>query len=103
MSDFNYEEWKKNVSKALKDNKKSNHTTTSLDALERIIETFYDKESEDIKTVRKNLRVLEIIKKKGIKLIIPNNDLSNEHIDIQIFTNTLSKDELELIKKELKL
>lgn len=74
-----------------------------LDALERIIETFYDKESEDIETVRKNLIALEIIKKKGIKLIIPNNDFSNEHIDIQIFTNTLSKDELELIKKELKL
>ena len=53
--------------------------------------------------MRKNLIALEIIKKKGIKLIIPNNDFSNEHIDIQIFTNTLSKDELELIKKELKL
>ena len=58
---------------------------------------------EQYKTIEKELKVLELIKKQGIKLIIPNNDLSNEHIDIQIFTNTLSKDELELIKKELEL
>ena len=37
-----------------------------LEALERIIETFYDKESEDIKTVRKYLMTLEIVKKYHI-------------------------------------
>lgn len=37
-----------------------------LEALERVIETFYNKESEDIKTVRKNLTVLEIVKKYHI-------------------------------------
>ena len=35
-----------------------------LEALERIIETFIDKDSEDIKIVRNTLKALEIIKKK---------------------------------------
>ena len=32
-----------------------------LEAFERIIETFYDKESEDIQIVRKELEVLSVI------------------------------------------
>lgn len=36
--------------------------TKGLEALERIIETFYDKESEDIKAIDKELIALEIIK-----------------------------------------
>lgn len=35
-----------------------------LEALEGIIETFYDKDSEDIQIVRKALKALEIIKNK---------------------------------------
>lgn len=33
-----------------------------LEALENIIETFYDKESEDIQIVRKELKALEFLK-----------------------------------------
>lgn len=39
-----------------------------LEALERIIETFYDKESEDIQIVRKELKALEIIKEKKVDI-----------------------------------
>lgn len=37
-----------------------------LDALENIIKTFYDKESEDIQIVRKELKALEIIRNKNV-------------------------------------
>lgn len=38
-----------------------------LEALESIIETFYDKESKDIQIVRKELKALEIIKKYNFR------------------------------------
>lgn len=39
-----------------------------LEALERIIETFYDKDSEDIQIVRKALKALEIIKENHVQI-----------------------------------
>ena len=48
-------------------------------------------------------RVIEIINKKGIKLLMPESDYSCEHITIEIYTKTLSKSELDLLKGELEL
>lgn len=87
-----------------------------LEALERLINEvekdsrtvsflFHDIVSweEDKELVKKALIVLEILNKRGIKLIIPEGTFSKEHIDIQLFTNCLSKDEFELIKEVLDL
>lgn len=43
-------------------------TSKPLQALENIIETFMDKDSEDIKTVRTTLKALEIIKKHRLDI-----------------------------------
>lgn len=51
----------------------------------------------------KEQRVIEIINKKGIKLLMPESDYSCEHITIEIYTKTLSKSELELVKEVLDL
>ena len=51
----------------------------------------------------KALQVIDLINQRGIKLIIPEGTFSKEHIDIQLFTNHLSKDEFELIKEVLDL
>lgn len=48
-------------------------------------------------------KVIDLINQRGIKLIIPESTFSKEHIDIQLFTNCLSKDEFELIKEVLDL
>lgn len=49
---------------------------TLLQALDNIIETFIDKDSEDIKTVRKALEALEVLKEcfdfEGFDEFIPN-------------------------------
>lgn len=76
-----------------------------LDAWDRLGQWYTDNEQhcEDIDTIEKALKVLEIINNRGIKLIIPEGTFSKEHIDIQLFTNTLSKDEFELIKEVLDL
>lgn len=39
-----------------------------LEMLDSIIETFYNKESEDIQIVRKELKALEIITNKGVNV-----------------------------------
>ena len=48
-------------------------------------------------------KVIDIIKQKGIAFLVPNSDYSNEHIHIDIYTNTLSKEELKMIKEVLGL
>lgn len=62
-----------------------------------------DENKEEFETIEKALKVLEIIKTRGISLVIPNNEFSNEHIDIQVFTKTLTKEELEMIKEVIGL
>ena len=57
--------------------------------------------SEEV--IEKYIEVIELIESKGIKLIIPENEFSNEHIDIQVFTRHLRKEEFELIKEVLDL
>ena len=49
------------------------------------------------------LKALEIINKLGIKLVIPDNDYSKEHIIIEIYRQHFTKEEWEMIKKELDL
>lgn len=62
-----------------------------------------DEDKEDFETIEKELKVLEIIRTRGINLIVPSNVFSNEHIDIQVFTRSLSKEELELVKEVIGL
>lgn len=57
----------------------------------------------ELEIVEKALKVLEIIRTRGINLIVPSNVFSNEHIDIQVFTRSLSKEELELVKEVIGL
>lgn len=47
--------------------------------------------------------VLDIIKTKGISFVVPNNELSSEHITIEIYTQTLTSEELSLLKEVLGL
>lgn len=54
------------------------------------------------KEIEKN-RVLEIINKLGIKLVIPDNDYSKEHITIEIYRQHFTKEQWEMLKKELDL
>lgn len=61
------------------------------------------KHKEDYNVVEKALKVIELLKTRGISLVIPNNEFSNEHIDIQVFTKTLTKEELEMIKEVIGL
>ena len=51
----------------------------------------------------KQAELIKIIKQKGIALIIPDNDFSNEHITIEIYTKHLTKEQLDLFKGELNL
>ncbi len=72
-------------------------------ALENIIETFYDKDSEDIQIVRKELRALEIIK-KYISIKVISGDLFDYYIDdVQYVStssqNVMSKEEYDLLKE----
>ena len=46
-------------------------------------------------------KVLDIIKHRGIALVIPENDYSNEHITIEIYKKHVSNKEWEMLKKEL--
>lgn len=86
-----------------------------LEALQRIIETFYDKESEDIKCVEKELKEkektdekLEIVKNKIIPLInftmIKKSSEKNTYYTIGDNWNEdlyLSQDEFDLLKEAL--
>lgn len=56
---------------------------------------------ECIDIVRKALKVLDLIKKKGIIMTMPESDYSNERIVAEIYINTLKKEELEMIKEVL--
>lgn len=61
------------------------------------------KQKDDYDLVEKELKALESIKQKGIAFLVPNSDYANEHIHIDIYTNTLSKEELKMIKEVLGL
>ena len=56
-----------------------------------------------IDAIEKELRVVEILKSRGIALIIPDNDFSKEHFAIEVYTNTLSKEEIALLKETVNL
>lgn len=83
---------------------------TPLQALDSIIETFIDKDSEDIKTVRTALRALEIIKDKVAPLVnldtIDIGDGSNK-LKYRVYDNELyayrplTEEEYELLKEVL--
>ena len=62
-----------------------------------------DKVLEALVKLEKALETFVIIKQKGIAFLVPNSDYSNEHIHIDIYTNTLSEEELKMIKKVLGL
>ena len=51
----------------------------------------------------KEHQVIEIIRKRGINLIIPENDYSGAHIDMYVYLKTLKPEELELFKEVLGL
>ena len=78
---------------------------TPLQALESIIESFFDKDSEDIKTVRKALKALEIIKTKPIVALVDYKYTYEEWLDLveekdkDLFEN---KEEYDLLKEVLK-
>lgn len=66
-----------------------------LEALENIIETFYDKDSEEIQIVRKELKVLEIIKNKLLKI--------SEFETLEVRDNIdLTQEECELLEEVLR-
>ena len=78
-----------------------------LEALMRINEKVdvprnYDFE-KDYDLIAKELKGLEIIKQKGIAFLVPNSDYSNEHIHIELYANTLSEEELKMVKEILDL
>ena len=79
-----------------------------LEALESIIETFYDKDSEDIQIVRKALEVLEIIKEHNVqiswftRLLKSNPRYTHEDYNFALADNCqLSKEEYEILKEVL--
>ena len=45
----------------------------------------------------------DIIKSRGIALVIPENDYSHEHITIEIYKRHVSKEEWEMLKKKLNI
>ena len=53
--------------------------------------------------VEKELKSLDIIKEKGIAFLVPESDYNNERIHIELYTNTLTKEQLALIKEVLGL
>ena len=75
-----------------------------LEALESIIETFYDKDSEDIQIVRKELKALEIIRNKNVNIVWLNMcfqefygyESYNRNAEIKI-----TREEYELLKEVL--
>lgn len=71
-----------------------------LEALERVKEGFELLPSE-LETIEKELETLETIKKQGIILVIPDNDFTSEHIDIQIYKKHFSKEKWEALKEAL--
>lgn len=87
---------------------------TPLEALENIIETFFDKDSEDIRTVRKALKALEIIKEHRLDidwfLQFVEQDISYQHYAYCVEQGDnkfakrflLSEEEYELLKEVLK-
>ena len=56
---------------------------------------------DEYELVRKNLMVIEILQKKAIGLFIPDSDFSNEHYDLKLYINTLTKEERALIEEVL--
>lgn len=60
------------------------------------------KAEENLKIVVKGLKALEIIEEKGIAFLVPESDYSNEHIHIDIYTNTLSEEELKTAKEVMR-
>lgn len=81
-----------------------------LEALESIIETFYDKESEDIQIVRKELKALEIIKhfikskSLGLTFIFLDDDkkiLIVDGYDFECFYICNTQEEYDLLKEVL--
>lgn len=60
-------------------------------------------DEKDFDIIDIELKVLEIIKQKGIAFLVPNNEYSNERIHIELYTNTLSEKELKMIKEILGL
>lgn len=79
-----------------------------LEALKRIIgcstiESHTKKWQQDYQVVEKELKALEIIEQKGIAFLVPESDYNNERIHIELYTNTLSEEQLTLIKEVLGL
>ena len=80
-----------------------------LEALERIIESFYDKESEDIKCVKKELKALEIIKTKKVAtfLLIWLMNKHTKKTALELYNRScdedrqLTEEEYDLLKEEL--
>ena len=78
---------------------------TGLEALESIIETFYNKESEDIQIVRKELKALNVFRK--LMFFDVRTDNENGKMIYLIVWNAvaicrISKEEYELLKEVLK-
>lgn len=73
-----------------------------LEALERLyssVDTFLDyytfhEALYDKQIIEKELKLLQLIKSRGIILRIPENEYSKEHFDIHIYTNTMSFEEM---------
>lgn len=53
--------------------------------------------------IQKEHQVIEAIRQKGIVLIIPDNEFSTERIAIEVHTNHLSQEEIDLFKEVLGL
>ena len=75
-----------------------------LKALDEIIESFYDKELEEIKIVKKELSALAIIIKKGVSLLaftVPDMSLSiyNNWWANEYGVQKLTRKEFNLIKE----
>lgn len=50
--------------------------------------------NDNFNIIEKELKLLQLIKSRGIILRIPENDYSEEHFDIHIYTNTMSFEEI---------
>lgn len=58
-------------------------------------------DEKDFDIIDIELKAFEIIKQKGITFLVPNSDYSNEHIHIELYTNTLNEEELKMVKEVL--
>ena len=56
-------------------------------------------DEEKVANMIKAVKVLELIKNKGIMLRIPENEYSKEHFDIHIYTNTMDFEEMSLFEE----